>query len=235
MMLAVVLGGCWALLSEQSPWSGSLPGWLSTLQSWTASLERPVPPAGVAETARIEQAPKPAPLEASPLSQSMTTAAQPATSAVTTGVATPPVELAHKEAALPPTNSQVEELPERLQPPVADPADPNQSRAVAVGLHPDLSSVLLARLSRTDYRNAAIAIKTALAETADGDVYVWPRQRTVELAIFEVRFVPGAPAECRRYVVTVAKDGWMTTALPMEKCGVGTVGSGKVPAPVDPR
>ena len=45
------------------------------------------------------------------------------------------------------------------------------------------------------------------------------RQRKAEEALFKVRFVPGAPAGCRRYVVTVTKDGWLTTALPMEKCG----------------
>ena len=92
-------------------------------------------------------------------------------------------------------------------------------RAAAVGLHPDLSRALLARLSPTDYRNAGIAIKTALAETAETAVYVWPRQRKPEEALFKVRFVPGAAAGCRRYVVTVTKDGWLTTALPMEKCG----------------
>jgi hypothetical protein len=37
--------------------------------------------------------------------------------------------------------------------------------------------------------------------------------------LFQVRFVAGAAPGCRRYVVTVTKDGWLTTALPMEKCG----------------
>jgi hypothetical protein len=77
---------------------------------------------------------------------------------------------------------------------------------------------LLARLSPTDYRNAGIAIQTALAETADSAVFVWPRQRKPAHALFRVHFVPGAAPDCRRYVVTVAKDGWSTTALPMEKC-----------------
>jgi hypothetical protein len=90
---------------------------------------------------------------------------------------------------------------------------------MAVGLHPDLSRVLLARLSPTDYRNAGIAIQTALAETSDSAVFVWPRQRKPELALFQVRFVPGAAPSCRRYVVAVTKDGWLTTAPPMEKCG----------------
>lgn len=105
-----------------------------------------------------------------------------------------------------------------LPAPHADPADPYQTRALAVGLHPGLSPALLARLSPTDYRNAGIAIQTALAETADSAVFVWPRQRKSVDALFRVHFVPGAAPDCRRYVVTVAKDGWSTTALPMEKC-----------------
>ena len=96
-------------------------------------------------------------------------------------------------------------------------------RAAAVGLHPDLSSVLLARLSPTDYRNAGFAIETAMEETPDNAVFVWPRQRKPELALFRVRFVAGAAPGCRRYVVTVVKDGWPTTALPMEKCNVREV------------
>ena len=88
-----------------------------------------------------------------------------------------------------------------MRPAIADPSDPYQVRAAAVGLHPDLSRALLARLSPADYRNAGIAIKTALAETAETAVYVWPRQRKPEEALFKVRFVPGAAAGCRRYVV----------------------------------
>jgi hypothetical protein len=103
--------------------------------------------------------------------------------------------------------------------PAVDPADPYQVRASAVGLHPELSRVLLARLTPTDYRNARIAIETAVAKTPDTETFVWPRQRKPELAVFEVHFVPGAAPNCRRYVVTVTKDGWSTTALPMEKCG----------------
>ena len=102
---------------------------------------------------------------------------------------------------------------------------PHQKRAKAVGLHPDLSQVLLERLSTTDYRNAGVAIKTALTETPDTAVFVWPRQRTPDLALFKVHFVTGADPGCRRYVVTVAKDGWLTTALPMEKCGIEAEGA----------
>ena len=110
-----------------------------------------------------------------------------------------------------------------MPPPTVDPSDPYQKRATAVGLHPDLSRVLLKRLSPTDYRNAGIAIQTAVAKTPDDAVFVWPRQRKPELALFQVHFVRGAAPDCRRYVVTVTKDGWSTTAPPMEKCGTNPV------------
>lgn len=102
---------------------------------------------------------------------------------------------------------------------VADAADPLQKRAAAAGLSPDLSRVLLAQLTEADYRNARIAVDKAVAGTSDTDVFVWPRQRKPSLAMFEVHFVPGAAPHCRRYVVTITKSGWLTTAAPMEKCG----------------
>ena len=111
--------------------------------------------------------------------------------------------------------------PARLPAPVVDAADPYQKRAVAVGLHPDLSRALLTRLTSTDYRNASIAIKTAM-EASDATVVVWPRKAEQKLAVFEVRFVHAAAPECRRYVVTVTKDRWQTTAPPMETCGTPT-------------
>lgn len=102
-------------------------------------------------------------------------------------------------------------------------ADPLAKRAATAGLHPDISRVLLQRLSDADFRNAAVAIGKAVAETADDAVLVWPRQRKPDLALFQVYFVPGAAPDCRRYVVTVTKDAWNTTALPMERCGVKPV------------
>ena len=63
-------------------------------------------------------------------------------------------------------------------------------------------------------------MRTALAETPDGAVFAWPRESKRGIAIFQVKFVEGAPAGCRRYVVTIAREGWSTTALPMEKCGI---------------
>ncbi len=119
--------------------------------------------------------------------------------------------------SLPPTtlNQPVEPLP----PPAVDRSDPFQVKAELVGLHPGLSRVLLTRLSETDYRNAGIAIKTALAETPEGSSFLYPRERKAGLALFKVHFVQGAGSDCRRYVVTITKDGWATTAFPMEKCG----------------
>jgi hypothetical protein len=122
--------------------------------------------------------------------------------------------------SLPPAAARTEALAsEPLPPPVADPSNPYQKKALAAGLHPDLSRVLLERLTAADYQNAAHAIKTAMFETADDAVFVWPRQRRPEQALFKVHFVAGAASGCRRYVVSVTKDGWLTTAPPMEKCG----------------
>lgn len=104
-------------------------------------------------------------------------------------------------------------------PPPKAPVDPLRARAEAVGLNPDISLAVLARLSQADFQNAGTAINTALSETADDGVLLWPRQRTAELALFQIHFVPGAPSGCRRYVVTITKDRWSATALPMERCG----------------
>lgn len=102
--------------------------------------------------------------------------------------------------------------------------DPLRTRAESIGLHPDLARGLLERLSQADYRNAETAIRRAIAEVPDDRVFKWPRQAKSGAAVFEVRFVSGAEPRCRRYVVTIAKDGWIGTALPMEKCGVPTPG-----------
>ena len=196
------LGGGWAWLNYHE-----------TLSEWTAVVAAAVAP--VLERKAPGAVPPNPPLQ--PL-QPLAVSEPSAASAVLT--MQPMTTATLSPATAEPGEQAVDPSSEKLPPPVADPADPYQTRALAAGLHPGLSRVLLAKLSPTDYRNAGIAIKTALVETPDTDVFVWPPQRTAELALFQVKFVPGAVPDCRRYVVMVTKDGWLTTALPMEKCGV---------------
>jgi hypothetical protein len=208
VIIAVAIGGGWAFLHHQTDWAG----WLQTrLAAMSPAIARQVaqttPPAAAAPTAAPMDVvvPPPAQLEPAPASE-IADAPGAATEAapVTTG-------------SMAPADEQPSNAP--LPPPNLEHADRYQKRAAAVGLHPDISRALLARLSTADYRNAEIAVQTAVAKTADDAVFVWPRQRKPELALFRVRFVPGAAPECRRYVVTVTKDGWSTTAPPMERCG----------------
>jgi hypothetical protein len=134
------------------------------------------------------------------------------------------IETAGAPYAPSPAAATAEAAPdEPLPPPTVDPSDPYQAKALAVGLHPGLSRVLLARLTKADYHNAGLAIRKAIAETPNTGVFIWPRQRKPDGALFRVHFVQGAAPTCRRYVVTVTKDGWSTTAPPMERCGVTTV------------
>jgi hypothetical protein len=210
LVVLIAAGGGWELYVHRATW----PGWLAAqTAAVSAAFERspsrpaepvtwpapPPPPAFVAASTARPVADVPPPTPPAP-----TAATSPAT----------------KVAALPSAAADAEESTGPLRPPTADPADPYQVRALAVGLHPELSRVLLARLSPTDYRNAGIAIRTALADTPDSGVFEYPPQRKRELALFRVHFVRGAASGCRRYVVTVGKDGWLTTAPPMEKCGV---------------
>lgn len=128
-----------------------------------------------------------------------------------------PPALPQRQAARAPNDGPPDDL-RGTRPPSADSRDPVQMRAAAVGLHPQLPRELLARLSPTDLRNADIAIQTALVEAADGEAFAWPRQRWPELAAFQVRVLRSTEPGCRRYTVTVVKDGWSTTAPPMETC-----------------
>jgi hypothetical protein len=200
-------GGTWAAFGDPTTWP--VRGWADWLasQTTTAAPEadpKPPLPAGPIKPAAAIPGPAPEPPSgAAPAPKELSP--PPRTVPLTTAALPPPA--VGKAAAEP------------LPPPTVDPGDPYQVRAVAVGLHPGLSRVLLARLSAADYRNAGIAIKTALAETPDTAVLVWPRKRAPDLALFKVRFVPGAAPACRRYVVTITKDGWSTTAAPMERCG----------------
>jgi hypothetical protein len=233
-LLVVVLGGGWALLGEQvttwSNWQSAGAAMSAWASAWmNRSVAAPAEPATVA----LATAAPASRLEPPPMKAAAPYTLPPTPQPPAAGDAPPPPAPAAKAAtpvtiaAVPPVIPGAEaRAPGPLPPPVADPADPYQVRAAAVGLHPDLSRVLLARLSSTDYHNAAIAIRTALSETPDGAVFVYPRQRKPELALFQVRFVQGAAPGCRRYVVTVTKDRWLTTAPPMERCGAQHVRTG---------
>lgn len=204
LVLATLLagGGGWAWFNHQP----TLAAWSSSAVAAISSMLSSNRPATVASSQQLPQEPPALP----PLETRET---PPATLVPSSAVVVPP----------PNTDPGNEEVPapvEKLPPAVADPTDPLQVRALAAGLHPGLSRALLARLSDADYRNAKIAIDTALAETPDKQVFVYPRTRKPELALFQVKFVRGITPDCRRYVVMVTKDGWLTTAMPMEKCGV---------------
>jgi hypothetical protein len=222
LIILSAFGGGWVLLGGPTMWPEWLPSEIANLY---AAMERRA--AGSAEpvTSAMTTTPPPAGQSTKPaLREPLPASPQAGTSgnaAIAPDAGALPLAAAVKTALLAPAPARVDEPPaEPLPPPAVDPADPYQARAVAVGLHPDLSRVLLERLSPSDYRNAGIAIQTALAETPDRGVFVWPRQRPPELALYQVRFVPGAAPSCRRYVVTITKDGWLTTAPPMEKCGL---------------
>ncbi|MEQ1697085.1 MAG: hypothetical protein ABL901_14715 [Hyphomicrobiaceae bacterium] len=198
---AVALGGGWAY------WTGqlSVPPWLT--ETITSALQPAQP--GTERKVAAPVAP-PAPEIMQPLA---TTQVAPTPGTDPAAVPTDPAAADAADAAA--------AAPAPLPQPLASPADPYTQRASAVGLHPDVSRVLLEKMTAVDYKNAAIAIKTALAETPDSGVYTWPKERKGDMALFEVHFVAGAPTGCRRYVVAVTKTGWLTTALPVEKCGKG--------------
>ena len=230
VVLLAACGGAWGLLGNPTTWSSlTLPRWLTAeTASLAAALDRKLPgsvdrPALTIPVPTADAAPAMKPvIEASPPMIPPAVSKAPIAPDASSKASAPTII-----SALPPATAGADAPPgERLPPPTVDPADPLQTRAEAVGLHPGLSRVLLTRLSSADYKNAGIAIQKAVAETPDSDVLVWPRQRKPELALFQVRFVPGAAPDCRRYVVTVTKDGWVTTALPMERCGPQVARSG---------
>src|SRR5262245_3407865 len=214
-LLLLIGAGAWSFVGDP-PWRQWLPAERAQLARVIDRVRLALTPAEPvsAQRSRRDAEPKFMPVEPPPLS--------PLTAARSVPAA-PPIAEAEPApittAALPSGPAASPTPPgEPLGPPKVDPSNPDQVRAAAVGLHPELSPVLLARLSPTDYRNAGYAIATAIKETPDTGVFVWPRQRKPELALFSVRFVAGAAPSCRRYVVTVVKDGWLTTAMPMEKC-----------------
>jgi hypothetical protein len=214
LFIFAILAGGWMLIDAQSVqqiWASATAA-IAPLASYSAPAQDASAPAPALPTAEANAAPMPAVAESS--SQSL----QPLNSREVTIA---PSALDEAPQSQSPTDSSTSNTSghAQAQAPEDEHLSPDQMRASKVGLNPDLSPVVLAQLSPTDYHNAAIAIRTALAKTPDGEVFVWPRQRKPELALFRVRFVAGAASDCRRYVVTITKHRWSTTALPMEKCG----------------
>ena len=208
VMLAAV-GGGWAVMRDPVAFQYAQTASSAVMETASALFaEHSATPA----TPLVTAPPPVAPLAANDVTDAPAAAALAAAEPVPVAAPEPAAQAAAE-------SGDADEVPAPLAPPKIDPGDPYQKRAVAVGLHPDLSRVLLSKLTPADYKNAGIAIKTALAETPDNDKFVWPKKSKPDLALFEVHFVRGSASDCRRYVVTVTKDGWLTTALPMEKCG----------------
>jgi hypothetical protein len=208
----VVLAGGWMLFDAQSVrqiWTSATAA-IAPFASYSAPAQNVSAPAPASSTAGTNAAPTPAVADSAP-------AIQPLNSREVTIAPSASDEAPQSQSADSSTSDSDGHA--QAQDQENEHLTPDQTRASQVGLNPGLSPVILAQLSRTDYRNAAIAIRTALAKTPDGEVFVWPHQRNPELALFRVRFVAGAAPDCRRYVVTITKHRWSTTALPMEKCG----------------
>jgi surface antigen len=206
VVLAVVGPSAWFAWTEPEQARRVVSNMIATAGSMAAAFqpaERPKapPPERVAEARSA--GPEPAALP--PLIPA------PAASELTTGALAAPAPAAVPAAAVP----YEEPAPEKSTPA----AERVRQRAIQAGLHPDLSAELFERLSEADYRNAAIAIARALAETPDDGVLVWPTQPKAGQAQFEIKFVPGAEVGCRRYVVAIAKGGWQTTAPALDRCG----------------
>ncbi|MGD9802338.1 MAG: hypothetical protein AB7E81_14255 [Hyphomicrobiaceae bacterium] len=228
VLLLALAGGGWTMVEDKA----AALEWLSSNLTSAIALGKSL----MGETDRAAISTEPPPLSLAPLrlldtAMLRAAAAEAAPSSLVpgeNGVAAPEqtasitVEKLNPESSpeeTEPARSSVPEKPAPL-PPLPPLTDPLQKKAESVGLHPELSRALLESLSATDFKNAAIAIKKAISETPEDGVLVWPQKAARGLARFRVHFVPGISPACRRYVVGVAKSGWLTTALPMERCGV---------------
>jgi hypothetical protein len=211
LVLAMLAGGAgWAWLNHQE-----------TIEAWSSTLMASVTPLLDRMSAgRPTTLPAPAPQETASLPPLETREAPAVTATPASAIALPSPPESKSPAE--PEDDDAAKPVEKLPPVVADPSDPYQVKALAAGLHPGLSRALLARLSDADFRNAETAIRKALAETPDGAVFEYPKKRGADLALFQVKFVRGVTPDCRRYVVMITKDRWLTTAMPMEKCGLRT-------------
>lgn len=230
----ITVFACWMLLIGPDAWPKWLPdaaGRISTAiaQATTGSDQvAPAQPQSQQQTAQLPPLPLAPPIQPAPAPPptAQSQAAPPNTPEATdpSDAAADTPDASH-EAETDAKPEHEAEKPSDAYRPVGDerrsqPRDAMQARAEAVGLHPDLSRAVLARFSPADFRNARVAIQTAIKKTPDNDTFIWPRHREPGRALFKVRFVAGAPADCRRYVVSVTMSGWTTTALPMERCGV---------------
>lgn len=221
MMPLLILLGCGGALYA-NPWMvAQTSDWLwRQVEYLRAPL--PVPPART-ETrlpsgevqAATASTPTMAPSASGPLPS------EAATSAAAAAPATPPTAPslpATTASTAPSTAASAPGFNAPYAPPPPPAAETFQMRAEAVGLHPEMSKAVLTRLSASDLQNARLAIEKALSEPDEDAVVIWPKQRKSGEAQFRVHFVPGTDADCRRYVVAIAKDGWQSTALPMERC-----------------
>lgn len=219
--LLALAGGAWGLIQTYEIWH---PWSKAGLELITAEIQRRSAAANSSPAEASSPRPSTEPLE--PLSTIRDVAAIPGATPAPPGaepVILPPPESngSNTESHTATAEASVEKpaAAAPLPPPQIDPLDPYQKRAAAVGLHPQVSRVLLSSMSDADYRNAKLAISKALAEASDTEKFIWPRQPAAKLAVFQVHFVSGDRSDCRRYIVTVVKNGWTTTAPPMEKCG----------------
>lgn len=213
VLMILGAGGAYAYLGDHGDWPKHIATKAVALLTTMKPREAAKPPAAAPPLPVVEPITEAkAALAAPPVPPSAVAAPDPAPAGSIVTGALPPE--APPDADAPPAK------PEPLPPPSVDRSDPYQVKAAGIGLHPGLSHALLSRLTDADYKNAAKAIATALTETDDGAVFTWPIKPKADQAQFEVHFVPGATPECRRYVVTVSKDKWATTAFPMERCGV---------------
>ena len=212
-VVILIAAGGWWFFRNPDRWQG----WLSTTIATSSALLEYKAPSPVAPAMATPDLPSPA--EPAPRPDAAPTPSHTPSEIAAAGDTTPPPSQPLTAVTAHPAAKEFSVSP--LEPPASDQTDPYRARAVAAGLHPDLSRVLLSQLSPVDYSNARTAIDTAMAETPGTGTFVWPRQRRPELALFQVRFVPGAAPNCRRYVVTITKDRWSTTAPPMERCGSG--------------
>ncbi len=210
-----MIGAGYATLHAPESWRVWASDKIASLTAgFEASAKMPSGPPDAAKASVLEQkAATPPPLTQSDVAEAPAVAAP-----VVVAMPEPVPEAAAEAASGASDSNDAQAAPSPLPPPLVNPADPLATRAVSAGLHPGLSRALLTKLTPDDFHNAQVAIQTALVETPDAQVFAFPKPRKAGQALFEVHFVPGAPADCRRYVVTVAKDRWLTTALPMEKC-----------------